>query len=140
MNVLNYTVSDFYKTFQHGLKIIAGHGGMSRTIADPGILDYELDDVLRDKFLHTNFHKNQLVVTTFSCAKDNHFMVSDAIKHLVAKDTSCLVIKNVFKLPIHETILRYADAKNFPIFLIETALVNIFWTRIDKKLYFLIFF
>ena len=122
---MNYTVSDFYKTFQHGLKIIAGHGGMSRTIADPGILDYELDVVLRDKFLHTNFHKNQLVVTTFSCAKDNPFMVSDAIKHLVAKDTSCLVIKNVFKLPIHETILRYADAKNFPIFLIETQEIYI---------------
>ncbi|WP_425755772.1 PucR family transcriptional regulator [Ihubacter sp. rT4E-8] len=122
---MNYTVSDFYETFHYGLKIIAGHGGMSRIISDPGILDYELDAVLRDKYLHTNFHENQLVVTTFSCAKDNPFMVSDAIKHLIAKDVSCLVIKNVFKLPIHETILRYADAKNFPIFLIDTQEIYI---------------
>lgn len=117
---MRYTVSDFYQTFPYGLKIIAGSGGMARTISEAGILDYEIDVVLKDKYLHSNFHENQLVVTTLSCVKDNPFLIAEAVKHLIAKGTSGLVIKNVFRLPIHESILRYADSKNFPIILIES--------------------
>ena len=43
---MNYTVSDFYKTFENGLKLIAGAGGMSRTVTSAGILDYEMESVL----------------------------------------------------------------------------------------------
>lgn len=117
---MNYTVSDFCRTFPHDLKIIAGLGGMARTITEPGILDYELDSMLKDKYLHSNFHENQLIVTTLSCVKDNPFLIAEAVRHLIAKGTSCLVIKNVFQLPIHESVLRYADSKNFPIILIES--------------------
>nr|WP_315019826.1 PucR family transcriptional regulator [uncultured Aminipila sp.] len=122
---MNYTVSDFYYTFKQGLKIVAGSGGMARTINSAGILDYEMDSVLKDKYLHSNFHENQLVVTTFLCAKDNPFTISDAVKHLIAKGTSGLVIKNVFKIPIHESVFRYADSKNFPIIFIESQEIYI---------------
>ncbi len=117
---MNYTVSDFYRTFENGLKIAAGIGGMSRTITSAGILDYEMESVLKDKFMHTNFHEGQLVVSTFLYAKDNPFLIADAVKHLAAKGVSGLVIKNVFKLPLHDAVLRYADSKNFPIFLIDS--------------------
>lgn len=117
---MNYTVSDFYHTFKQGLKIAAGAGGMARPIIGAGILDYEMDSVLKDKYFHSNFHENQLIVTTFLCAKDNPFIISDAVKHLIAKGTSGLVIKNVFKIPIHESVFRYADSKNFPIIFIES--------------------
>lgn len=30
------------------------------------------------------------------------------------------MIKNVFRLPLHDTILRYADSKNFPVFLMDS--------------------
>lgn len=117
---MNYTVSDFYLTFAAGLKIIAGRGGMTRFISRAGILDYEMDIVLKDKYMHSNFQENQLVISTFLYAKDNPFLIADAVKHLIAKGTSGLVIKNVFGLPIHDAVLRYADSKNFPIFLVES--------------------
>lgn len=122
---MNYTVSDFYLTFASGLKIIAGRGGMTRSISRAGILDYEMDLVLKDKYMHSNFQENQLVISTFLYAKDNPFLIADAVKHLIAKGTSGLVIKNVFGLPIHDTVLRYADSKNFPIFLVESQDVYI---------------
>lgn len=116
---MNYTVSDFYKTFKNGVKILSGSGGMSRIITSAGILDYEMESVLKDKYIHTNFKENQLVVSTFLYAKDNPFIILDAVKHLSSKGVSALVIKNVFKLPIHESVIRYANSKNFPVFVIE---------------------
>ena len=121
---MNYTVSDFYHTFQAGMKIIAGSGGMSRIINDAGILDYEMDPLLKDKYFHSNFHENLLVVTTFSSVRDNPFRISDIVKLLIAKGISALVIKNVFHIPIPDSVLRYGDFKNFPIFIIESQ--NIF--------------
>ncbi|MEA4987227.1 MAG: PucR family transcriptional regulator ligand-binding domain-containing protein [Anaerovorax sp.] len=117
---MNYTVSDFYGTFAGGVKIIAGRRGLSRVIKDAGILDYELEPTLKNKYFHINFHEGQFALTTFLYAKENHYLVSDAVKHLVAKGASGLAIKNVFKLPISDSIIRYADSMNFPIFLIES--------------------
>lgn len=116
---MNYTVSDFYETFKNGVKLISGAGGMSRIITSAGILDYEMESVLKDKYVHTNFRDSQLVVSSFLYAKDNPFTILDAVKHLSSKGVSALVIKNVFKLPIHESVIRYANSKNFPIFVIE---------------------
>ena len=56
--ISNYTVSDFYKTFEKQLKLVAGSGGMARVISNVGILDYEVDPVQKDKYFHTNFHEN----------------------------------------------------------------------------------
>lgn len=116
---MNYTISDFCKTYQHSLKLLAGAGGMTRPVKSMGLLDYEIDPVLKDKYFHLNFHSDQLVITTFSIAKDNPFMILDAVKHLIFKGASGLVIKNVFCLPIHESVLRYANAENFPLLSIE---------------------
>ncbi len=117
---MNYTVSDFYDTFSTGVKLIAGQGGLSRVIKDAGILDYELDPSLKNKYFHINFHEGQFALTTFLYAKENHYLISDAVKHLVAKGASGLAIKNVFKLPVSDYIIRYADSMNFPIFFIES--------------------
>lgn len=135
----NYTVSDFYKTFESGLTLVAGAGGMSRTISEAGFLDYEIDPTLKDKYYHTNFQKNQLTVTTFLVAKDNPHLILDAIKYLVAKGTSGLVIKNVFKLPIHESVLRYADSMNFPIFYVtsQNIYVELLIFEVYKRLHIL---
>lgn len=135
----NYTVSDFYKTFESGLTLVAGSGGMSRLISAAGFLDYEIDPAMKDKYYHTNFQKNQLTVTTFSVAKDNPYLILDAIKYLVAKGTSGLVVKNVFKLPIHESVLRYADSMNFPIFYVNSQdiYVELLIFEVYKRLFIL---
>ena len=117
---MDYTVSDFYSTFSGKVRLIAGGGGLSRRVIDVGILDYEMEIGLKDRYQHTNFHENQLIISTFLYAKDNPYLISDAIKHLTQKKTSGLVIKNVFRLSIPDSVLRYADSRNFPIFLIES--------------------
>ena len=120
-----YTVSDVFRTFENGLSILAGAGGMARQVSGAGYLDYELDPVLKDKYFHTNFQQGQLVITTFSTAKENPYMILDAVKHLIEKGCSGLIIKNVYHLPIHDTVLRYADAQNFPIISIDSMSVYV---------------
>lgn len=116
-----YTISGFYNTYKDRLNLICGGGGMTRRIRSAGVLDYEFLPELRGKYRHSNFQEDQLVITTFLYARDNEFLIADAVKNLIAKGVSGLIIKNVFHLQIHETVVRYADAKNFPIFVSDSA-------------------
>ncbi|MBQ1489527.1 MAG: PucR family transcriptional regulator [Eubacterium sp.] len=115
------TISGFYNIYKDKLSLVCGQGGMTRRVGSAGILDYEFLPEVLGKYRHSNFQKDQLVITTFLYARDNEFLIGDAVKNLIAKGVSGLVIKNVFRLPIHETVLRYADSKNFPIFVSDSA-------------------
>ena len=117
---MSYTVSDFYNTFKEHLQIVAGSGGLSNPVSDCGLLDYELIPELKEAYFQSNFQKDQLILTSLVYTKDNPYGILDAVKHLISKGASGLVIKNVFRLPISESVVRYADAKNFPVFLIPT--------------------
>lgn len=116
---MSFTVSDFYHMFQPGIKVLTGKNSMARQVTSIGILDYELDPALKNKYFHLNFQEGQLVLSTFLYAKDNPFLIGEAVKHLIARGCSGLAIKNVFHLSIHETVLRYAESKEFPIFVID---------------------
>jgi len=115
-----YMISDFLNTYGPNVSLIAGSGGLSRIVKDVGILDYELDPSLKSKYFHTSLFRDQLVLTTFLCAKDDISMIGEGIKHLLKQDASALAIRNIFHLPIPESVLRYADSKNFPIILINS--------------------
>lgn len=128
---MGYTVSDLYNTYSNNLKLIAGQGGLAREISSCGILDYELLPELKDKYFHSNFQNGQFILSSLLYAKDNPYIISDAIKHLVSKGASGLAIRNVLKIQIPETVLRYADSKNFPIFTIQSVALpfeNIIYT------------
>lgn len=116
---MRLTVSDIlgFDRFR-GLRLIAGRGGLERAVSGCGILDYELEADLKGKYLHTNFYPGQLAVTSLLFAKNNPFLIRDAVKYLVSRGGSGLIVKNVFRLPLHDTVLRYADAKDFPVLLI----------------------
>lgn len=103
-----------------GMNLIAGKNGLNRVVTGCGILDYELDSILNDKYLHNNFLEGQFVLTTFLYAKNDEHLIGEAIKYLVEKKVSCLAIKNIYRLPIHDYVLRYADSKDFPIFIMES--------------------
>ena len=45
-----YMISDFLNTYGSNVSLIAGKGGLSRIVKDVGILDYELDASLRNKY------------------------------------------------------------------------------------------
>ncbi len=101
------------------VKLIAGEGGLSNRVIDCGLLDFEYDPALYSKYYHSHFHDNQLAIASFVYAKDNPFLILDAVKYLVQKNVAGLFIKNVYKLPIPDSVIRYANLMNFPIFLIS---------------------
>lgn len=115
---------DYFKS----LELIAGAGGGSRQVLGCSILDYEMDRSLNQKYANLNFLPERMVVPSLLFAKNAPFMIRDAVKYLISKDASALVIKNVFRLPIHESILRYAASKNFPIF---RWMIHICFSRIS---------
>ncbi len=115
MRIEDFLQFDYFKDLQ----LIAGKTGLSHTVTCCGILDYELDRDLNGKYARANFLPNQLVITSLLFAKDNPFLLNDVVKYLISKDCSGLIIKNVFQITIHDSILRYADAKGFPIFLAD---------------------
>lgn len=107
------------------LKLVAGKGGLNNTVDRCGILDYEFVDGVREKWSITNFRdENMIVVTSFLYAKDNEYLIMDAVKKLASRKCSGLIIKNIFHLPLHENVLRYADTMNFPILVIEGSNIH----------------
>ena len=109
-----YTVADFINSFSGRVKLLTGSGGLTNVIEDIGMLDYELDETLRNKYVHSSF-RGQLVLTSFLYAKDDPFLITDAVKYLLSNGARALAVKNVFRLPIADSTLRYADSRNFPI-------------------------
>lgn len=102
------------------LKVIAGRGGLNNPIERCGILDYEFVEGVKNKWASTNFRvENMIVVTSFLYAKDNDYLILDAVKKMASRKCRGLIIKNIFNLPIRENVIRYADTMNFPIILIE---------------------
>lgn len=114
---MRYTVSDFLASHAHQVRLLAGSGGLARPVTDVGILDYEFIAGLKDRYQRDNFHENQLVLSTFLYAKDDPYLMVEAVRRLVAKGASGLVVKNVLHLPIPEQAVRYANARDFPLFL-----------------------
>jgi len=119
-NAMQLTVNDLL-CFDNlkNLRLIAGSGGTGRTVSKCGILDYEMEADLKGKYMDTNFLPGELVLSSLLFAKSNPFLIRDAIKDLSSRGGSGLIIKNVLHLPIHDSILRYADAKDFPILFID---------------------
>lgn len=115
-----YTVSDFQRLYADSLRLVAGQGGLARTIDEVGILDYELMPGLRDKYQRKNLAPRQLVLSTFLYAKDDPYLIGDAVRTLVAEGASALVIKNALHLPLPESALRYANARNLPLFVVQS--------------------
>ncbi len=112
-----YTVSDVAATFGGSLRLIAGEGGLALPVTEVGILDYELLPQVKSRFQRVNFYEGQLVLSTFLYAKDDPYLITEAIKYLVSKGSSGLVIKNVLHLQLPDGAIRYANARNFPLFL-----------------------
>lgn len=115
-----YTVSDFLNTYVSSVRLVAGRGGLSRTVGEVGILDYELVPGLKSHYQRTNFYEGQLVLSTFLYARDNPYLITDAVKYLVSVGASGLVIKNVFHLEVPDAALRYANARNLPVMIVTT--------------------
>ncbi len=117
---MNVTIGDIYSLPEFaGMKLIAGDSGLDNVVSKCGILDYEYDNKVKNKYRHTNFCEGQFVLTSFLYARDNEFWLLEAVKNLISKGCSGLAIKNIFKIKLNAGLLHYANQKKFPIFLIN---------------------
>ena len=130
-----YTVSDFASSYEGSVRLVAGGGGLSRAIGQVGILDYELMPGLKTRYQRINLEADQLVLSTFLYAKDDPWLIGEAVKHLVSRGASGLVIKNVLHLDIPESAMRYANARDFPLFLTtsDDFLFDIVIAQVDRR-------
>lgn len=71
---------------------------------------------LKTRYQRVNFEPDQLVLSTFLYARDDPWLIGEAIKYLVGRGVSGLVIKNVLHLEIPDSAVRYANARDFPLF------------------------
>ena len=112
-----YTVSDVATCYADSLRLVAGEGGLANPVTEVGILDYELLPQVKSRFQRLNFYEGQLVLSTFLYAKDDPYLITEAIKYLVSKGSSGLIFKNVLHLQLPDGAVRYANARNFPLFM-----------------------
>lgn len=115
-----YTASDLSREYGNSLRLLAGSDGLSRAVSGVGILDYELMPGLKNKYQRVNFRADEIVLSTFLYAKDDPYLITEAVKYLVATGTSGLIIKNALHLAIPEQALRYANVRHYPIFLVTS--------------------
>ena len=94
--------------------IVAGEKGLSRTITETEILDFEFmreGEAYRQK----SFFGNSLVLSSLLFAKDDPAMVLVAIKKLISQNVQALAYKPVFFKELPKEALDYANEKEFPI-------------------------
>ena len=102
--------------------LIAGQGGLIKPVLHCGILDYEYDKDVSSKYYDYNYQMDGfLTLTTFLYAKNDPNLIYDAVKKLVSKKGSGLIIKNIFKLPISDKVIKYANRMDFPIFILNDS-------------------
>ena len=121
---MKLTIEDIIKfPMLDKLQLVAGHGGLKKGVSHCGILDYEYDKDVSNKYYDYNYQTDGefLTLTTFLYAKNDPHLIYDAVKKLVSKNGSGLIIKNIFKLPISDRVKSYADRMNFPIFLLNDS-------------------
>ena len=123
-----YTVSDLSREYGGSIRLIAGSDGLARAVSGVGILDYELMPGLKNKYQRVNFSSDEIVLSTFLYAKDDPYLITEAVKYLVGKGTSGLIIKNALHIPIPDQAIRYANVRHFPVFL--TTDDSLFFDRV----------
>ena len=91
---MELTVGDLYRFPEFsGMKLIAGESGLGRPITYCGILDYEFDRIFNEKYYNYNYRVgNFLTLTSFQYAKDNEFLILDAVKRLEAAGVDAALI------------------------------------------------
>ena len=81
------------------LHLVAGKGGLKNPVTHCGILDYEYDKDVSSKYYDYNYQMDGfLTLTSFLYAKNDPNLIFDAVKKLVSKKGSGLIIKNIFNL------------------------------------------
>lgn len=117
---MKYTVYHFLEELKNSTyHIAAGSAGMNREIGGCSLLDYEYDEKFKEKYMPTAFQKHDFILSSMQYAKAHPFWLLEAVKAMIARGCSGLLIDNVYRLPIDQTVISYADTMQFPIIIVE---------------------
>ena len=112
-------------------ELVAGEGGLDKTIDGTEILDFEFADSTKDYRKDRAFVGNSIVLISFLYAKDDPNLVVDAVEKLIKYDVHALAYKPVIFENLPQKALDIANAMDFPIFrfggdeFFEDVIINI---------------
>lgn len=103
-----------------GFHLVAGKGGLRRTVREMGILDHEYADIQREPLEADGiFAPGSFVLTSLLLAKDDPGKILPAFKQLLIDGCCAVAVKQVFYRELPQAVLDFADNENFPVFLYD---------------------
>ena len=112
---MEFSVADLLNRYAPDVRLLAGREGLTRGVEEVTILDYELMPGIKSRYRLANFGSGDFVLSTFLYAREAPYLITEAVKYLVERNASGLMIKNVLHLPIPDAALRYAEVRGFPV-------------------------
>lgn len=117
---MKYRVDQLLEEWKHSpFQLLAGKEGIKHEIGGCSLLDYEYDEKFKEKYMPTAFQANDFILSSMQYAKDHPYWLLPAVKAMAARGCSGLLIYNVYRLPIDQTVISYANTMQFPIILVE---------------------
>lgn len=101
-------------------RLAAGEGGLGRFVKRCSILDYEYDEAVKD-LDEGPFSQHNFVIGSLLFAKNDASKILKAVQKLYQDGVSALAVKTVLFKELPDEVLRFADEKNFPLFLFDTS-------------------
>lgn len=101
-------------------RLVAGEGGLGRLVKRCSMLDYEYDEAVKD-LDEGPFSRHNFVIGSLLFAKNDSSKILKAVQELYRDGVSALAVKTVLFKELPEEAVRFADEKNFPLFLFDTS-------------------
>lgn len=95
-------------------KVVAGAGGLSKTVTGTEILDFEFIEEGEAYRAHS-FYGNSIALSSLLFAKDSPELILGAVKKLIQQDVRALAYKPVFFKELPREALDFAEKMDFPI-------------------------
>lgn len=105
--------------FLNNFILAAGHNGLSRTISNVVILDYEGID---GDF--SGFHEGDFVITNLLFAKNSPEKIYSAFEELISIGVSAFAVKTVFFKKLPSKVIDLADKNEVPVFLFNDIYIE----------------
>ncbi len=101
--------------------LVAGRGGLARTVEHVNLLDYEYDaQVPPGESPDGIFDQKSIVVTSMLFAKDREDMIPGVIRQLYVDGVSAIAIIQAFFKSLPREVIAFAESKNLPIILVSS--------------------
>ena len=101
--------------------LVAGKGGLARTVEHVNLLDYEYDTrIPSGEETDGLFDQRSIVVTSMLFAKDRPDTILQVVKQLYVDGVSSIAVIQAYYKVLPQEVIAFADEKSLPIFLVSS--------------------